>query len=148
MRWANVGNIADRVEARIGSHVFIDREKLLALDPTTIFVDAGGLALILEDYRKHIDFYRALTAFKNQRVFMLLPFNSYATNIETALLNAYAIGKVLYPAYFSDIDFEQQSEAIYRFFVGRPVYHLMKKSYAPIASVAPFWKKPVAGASD
>lgn len=142
LMWANVDNIAESVETRLGSHVFIDREKFLALDPNTIFIDGGGLELIIEDYRKRPDFYRSLTAFRNRRIFTLLPFNSYATNIETALVNAYAIGKVLYPDRFSDIDLEKKSDAIYRFFVGRPVTRLMAKSYAPIASVAPFWKAP------
>jgi iron complex transport system substrate-binding protein len=141
MLWANADNIAEQLPSKIGSHVFIDKEKLIALDPKTIFIDAGGLAIILADYRKRADFYRTLSAFKNQRIFVLLPFNSYATNIETALADAYAIGKILYPDRFSDIDLEQKSDAIYRFFVGRPIYKSMEKSYAPIGSVAPFWQK-------
>ena len=139
MLWVNAENIAERLKAEIGSHVFIDKEKLLALDPTTIFVDAAGLELIRADYRKRADFYRTLRAFRNHRVFTLLPFNSYATNIGTALADAYAIGKVLYPERFADIDLEKKCDAIYQFFVGRPVYRSMRESFAPIGSPAPFW---------
>jgi len=142
MLWVNAENIAERLQAKIGSHVFIDKEKLLALDPKTIFVDAAGLELIRADYRKHADFYRTLSAFKNRRVFTLLPFNSYATNIGTALADAYAIGKVLYPDRFADIDLEEKCDAIYRFFVSRPVYRSIRESFAPIGSPAPFWDKP------
>ncbi|MBN1656544.1 MAG: iron ABC transporter substrate-binding protein [Deltaproteobacteria bacterium] len=138
MLWANVTNVAEAVETKLGSHAFIDKEKLLALNPGTIFVDAAGLELIGEDYRKHPDFYRSLKACKNRRVFVLLPFNSYSTNIETALADAYAIGKALYPEGFRDIDPEKRTDEIYRFMVGRSVYQSMKKSFAPIGSLAPF----------
>ena len=50
--WINADNVAEKVEAVIGSHVFMDKETLLKLDPDIIFIDGGGLLLVTEDYRK------------------------------------------------------------------------------------------------
>ena len=42
--------------------------------------------------------------------------------IDTALADAYAVGKRLYPADFNDIDPEKKADDIYSILVGRPVY--------------------------
>lgn len=106
-----------------------------------IFLDGGGLSLILEDYHKKPTFYQAIRAFKTRRIYTLLPFNSYTTNIETALAGAFAIGKILYPDRFVDINPEKKVDEIYTFFVGSPVYETMKSTYGPIGGDAPFWKE-------
>lgn len=136
MVWVNAVNLAQTVEARLGSHVFIDKERLLAIDPDVIFLDGGGLVLIVEDYDGKPDFYHALRAFRTHRMYTVLPFNSYTTNIETALADAFAVGKVLYPEQFADIDPEAKTNAIYTFFVGKPVYDAMKDG--PIGGKPPF----------
>jgi iron complex transport system substrate-binding protein len=136
--WVNAANLAEEVDSRIGSHVFIDKEILLALNPAYIFIDGGGLALVAEDYRKNDQFYKALSAFQYRRVYTLLPFNWYTTNIGTALADAYAIGKILYPQQFADVDPEKKADDIYNFLVGRPVYAEMKKDYGRIGRIAPF----------
>ena len=130
--WLAVDNAAERVEASAGSHVFMDKESLLRIDPPTIFIDGGGLTIVAEDYQKKPEFYRALQAFANGRVYGLLPFNWYVTNIDTALADAYAIGKILYPACFADIDSEQKADEIYTYLVGKPVYRQMKSNYGAI----------------
>ena len=114
--------------------MFMDKEMLLKLNPDIIFIDCGGLLLVAEDYHKKPEYYRALRAFANRRVYTLLPFNWYATNIGTALADAYAIGKVLYPQRFKDIDPEKKADEIYTFLVGRPVYGEMKQEYQAIGS--------------
>ena len=38
------------------------------------------------------------------------------------LADAYAIGKILYPAAFSDIDPERKCDEIHTYLVGQPVY--------------------------
>jgi iron complex transport system substrate-binding protein len=136
--WVNANNLAKQVEGSIGTHVFVDKETLLLLDPDIIFIDSGGSALVEEDYRKKRDFYDALRAFKNRQVFMLLPFNYYTTNIETALADAYATAKILYTDNFKDVDPEEKADEIYTFMVGKPVYHEMKKDFGPLGVVAPF----------
>ena len=140
MLWVNAVNMAESVEARLGSHVFMDKERLLALDPEVIFLDGGGLALVLDDYRKKPALYEALRAFRDRRIYTLLPFNSYTTNIDTALADAFAVGKILYPDRFEDIDPEKKADEIYMFFVNSPVYGTLKGVYGPIGARAPFWK--------
>ena len=132
--WVRAKNVAEEVKPSIGSHVFMDKEMLLKLNPDIMFIDSGGLRLVAEDYRKRPAYYRALNAFAKRRVYTLLPFNWYATNIGTALADAYAIGKVLYPQRFKDIDPEKKADEIYTFLVGRPVYGQMKREYQAIGS--------------
>lgn len=130
--WLNWKNGAESVDSRIGGHLFVDKEMLLALNPEVIFVDGGGLALVEEDYRKKPALYKALKAFQTRRMHALLPYNHYAANIDTALADAYAIGKILYPERFQDIDVERKADEIYAFLVGEPVYSKMKRVFGAI----------------
>jgi iron complex transport system substrate-binding protein len=136
--WVGADNVAERVNTGIGSHVFMDKEGLLKLNPDVIFIDGGGLTLVREDFRKKPGIYNALKAFANGRVYALLPFNWYTTNIDTALADAYAIGKILYPKQFADIDPERKADEIYAFLVGKPVYPEMKKDYGVVGRKARF----------
>lgn len=140
LAWINAVNLAEQVEGRIGDHVLVDKETLLKLDPDIIFIDGGGQALVEEDYVKKKDYYNALKAFMNKQVFMLLPFNWYTTNIETAMADAYAIGKILYRDNFKDIDPEKKADEIYTYMVGEPVYKVMKKDFGTLGAIAPFIK--------
>lgn len=136
--WIGADNVAERVKAGIGSHVAMDKETLLKLNPDVIFIDGGGLMLVAADYHKKPKIYKTLQAFSNRRVYILLPFNWYTTNIGTALADAYAIGKILYKERFEDIDPEKKADEIYTFLVGKPVYEKMKKDYGAIGQTAPF----------
>ena len=55
----------------------------------------------------------------------------------TALADAYAIGKILYPAQFEDVELASKADEIYTFLVGKPIYKRMEKDYGPIGEVAP-----------
>ena len=140
--WIGAENIAERVKATVGSHVAMDKEVLLSLNPDYIFIDGGGLVLVTEDYQKKPDYYHALKAFSARRVFTLQPFNWYTTNIGTALADAYAIGKILYKKRFEDVDPPLKADEIYRFLVGKPVYGQMEKDYGALGRPAPFLPKP------
>ena len=131
-RWINADNVAERVKADVGSHVFMDKEVLLKLNPDIIFIDGGGLIPVAEDYRKKPEFYCTLKAFADHQVYALLPFNWYVTNIDTALADAYAIGTILYKKRFEDINPEQKTDEIYAYLVGKPVYQQMKADYGAI----------------
>jgi iron complex transport system substrate-binding protein len=143
--WLGADNVAERVHTSIGSHVFMDKEDILKLNPDVIFIDGGGLTLVQEDFHKKPDVYKALKAFADDRVYTLLPFNWYTTNIDTALADAYAIGKIIYPKPFEDIDPESKADEIYTFLVGRPVYSAMKKDYGVIGRKARFLRAPAKG---
>lgn len=138
--WIRADNVAERVKASIGSHVFVDKETLLKLNPHIIFIDGGGLNLVATDYRKKPEFYNTLKAFAHRRVYTLLPFNWYTTNIGTALADAYAIGKIIHPEAFEDVSPRQKADEIYTYLVGKPVYESMQKDYGPIGQKASFLK--------
>ncbi len=136
--WVGARNIAEHVQASIGSHVVMDKETLLKLNPDVVFIDCGGIALVQEDYRKKPEIYHALKAFSTSRVYTLHPFNWYTTNICTALADAYAIGKILFEKQFEDVNLQQKADEIYTFLVGNPVYQSMQNDYGPIGQKAKF----------
>ncbi|AAB98067.1 TPA: iron ABC transporter substrate-binding protein [Methanocaldococcus jannaschii] len=121
----NAKNVADELGKE--GHVFVTKEQILKWNPDIIFIDEGGLKLVVEDYKRNKEFYNSLKAFKNGDVYGLLPYNFYTTNIGTALADAYYIGKVVYPDRFKDIDPEQKADEIFTFLVGKPVYKEMKE---------------------
>ncbi len=113
-------------------HVFINKEQLLAWNPDVIFVDGSGLMPILQDYRKNQSFYMSLKAVKEASSYVLFPFVFYVANVDTAIVDAYAAGKVLYPDRFSDIDVKANADRIYSFFLNKPVYDLMEKDFGAL----------------
>lgn len=129
LEWTNSINLAHEISASLGSHVFSDKEVILRLNPDVIFIDGGGLELVRQDYRKKPDFYRNLKAFQSGNVYLLFPFNFYATNVETVVVDAYVVGKILYPEHFKDVDIESKAREIYRFFLKKDVYDEMKQFY-------------------
>ncbi len=138
LQWNNGVNLARQVVSPSGSNAVIDKETLLGLNPDVIFIDGGGLSLVMEDYHKKREYYRALQAFQNHRIYILHPFNFYTTNIGTALTDGYAIGKILYPEKFLDVDPEEEANEIYTFLVGKAVYEDLKERYGALGRFAPF----------
>ena len=136
--WVGAKNIAEHGKAGIGSHVVMDKETLLKVNPDVIFIDGGGMTLVKEDYQKKPEFYNALKAFSSRRVYTLHPFNWYTTNIGTALADAYAIGKILFEKQFYDVDPQQKADKIYTFLVGNPVYRSMQEEYGLMGQNAQF----------
>lgn len=116
-------------EAGIDGYIMIDKEKILEMDPDVIFIDGGGLALTKEDYEKSPAFYQGLKAFKNNRVYMHLPYNYYYTNLEVALADAYYMGKILYPEEFKDVEPEKKFDEITQMLLGAPLYEKMSEAY-------------------
>ena len=131
--WVKARNLAREVSP--SGHLFINREQLLAWNPEILFLDAGGLALIARDYRRKPEFYRHLKAFGEKRAHLFYPFNNYATNVETMIADAWAAGKILYPDRFPDVDLPRKSDDIYRFFLGKPLYRDMLKSFGDLGRV-------------
>jgi len=126
-------NLAQKVSQR--DHVFIDKEQLLAWNPKIIFLDGTGFSLVAQEYQKDPKFFQGLTAFQQQQVYLLFPFNFYTTKIDTALADAYAVGKILAPQKFTDIDPKRRADEIYTFFVGQPVYDRMAKDFGQLGQV-------------
>ena len=132
LEWVGADNVAKRSGKQ--GHLFVTKEQLLAWDPEIIFIDGGGLSLVRQDFERKPDFYRALRAVKNGRVYLLLPFNWYMTNVCTTILDAYAVGKVLHPDRFADIDLKRKADEVYTFFVGKPVHEQMERDFGELGS--------------
>jgi iron complex transport system substrate-binding protein len=137
LEWIGANNIVKKITDK-KEHLFVDKEQLLTLNPSIIFVDGGGLTLIKQDIAKRPDYYKGLKAFNDKKVYVLYPFNYYVTNVDTAIADAYAAGKILYPEKFKDVDLPQKADEIYTFLVGKPVYAEMTKDFGPLGAVADF----------
>lgn len=127
-------NVVDET-GKTGS-LMIDKEKLMAWNPDKIFIDGNGLQSVLEDYQKNPGFYRSLSAVKKGEVYSQLPYNFYTTNIDTAIADAYYMGKVLYPEQFKDIDAEKKADEIYKLLLGKEVYAQMAKDFGGFRKIA------------
>lgn len=130
---------ADNVAAKLvkDGHGFLDKEQLLSLRPDILFLDASGLDAMAEELSGQPDFAQSLPAVAAGRVYVLYPFTSYLTNLETIVADAYAAGKILYPEAFADIDPAAKADAIYAFMVGRPAYADMAKDFGPLGRTFP-----------
>ena len=106
----------------------IDLEQVLAWDPDIIFVDFNGMNLIKEDYAKNPDFYNALTAVQEGRVYSQISFRSNASNLETALADAYYAACVMFPEQFQDVDPVAKAEEIFEKLLGVNPYEDLKEA--------------------
>uniref|UniRef100_UPI004057577A iron ABC transporter substrate-binding protein n=2 Tax=Candidatus Electrothrix sp. TaxID=2170559 RepID=UPI004057577A len=127
LAWAGGKNVAAAIN-RPG-HVFIDPEQILAWNPEIIFLDAGGLETVQQDYQKKTAFYQQLKAVQKQQVYLVMPYNLYHTNIEITYADAYFIGKTLYPDRFQDIDPKIKADEIFQAFIGMKAYAALEKEY-------------------
>lgn len=106
----------------------IDLEQVLSWDPDIIFLDFNGLALINEAYQNNPDFYNELTAVKEGRVYSQISFRSNASNLETALADAYYAACVIYPEQFADVDPVAKAEEIFTMLLGENPYGALKEA--------------------
>ena len=106
----------------------IDLEQVLSWDPDIIFLDFNGMDLICEDYAKNPDYYRALTAVQEGRVYSQISFRSFASNLETALADAYYAACVIYPAQFADVDPVEKAGEIFETLLGTNPYADLKEA--------------------
>ena len=71
----NANNVVDSL-GQSGSFE-IDKEQLLEWDPEILIADGGGLSLVIEDYAADLSFYNNLSAVKNEKVYLQLPYTNY-----------------------------------------------------------------------
>jgi len=109
----------------------IAKEQLLEWDPDIIFVDLGTLSAanggVLYELANDPS-YQELTAVKTGQIYTVNPHTWANVNHETTLVNAYYIGKVLYPEQFADINLTVKANEIYSFVDGAPVYEQMNEN--------------------
>ena len=133
LQWIRVKNVADNLGGK--GHIFVDKEKLLAWDPDYLFIDAGGIYLVNEDYLKNKEFYQKLKAVREGKVYTVFPYNFYRTNLEVLIANAYFIGKIIYPQDFIEVDPDEKMREVLTKFLGKDVYGLLKQSYKGFGKV-------------
>lgn len=120
----NAKNVAD-VTGETGSFE-VDWEKVVEWDPDYIFLDPGNMDLVNEEYNKNPDYFKSLRAVREGRVYSMISYNNYTTNIELAIADAYYAGSVLFPEYFSDIDIAQKTDELLEKFLGKRIYSEME----------------------
>ena len=106
----------------------IDLEQVLSWDPDIIFVDFNGMKLIKEDYAKNPDYYQSLSAVQEGKVYSQISFRSFASNLETALADAYYAACVIYPEQFSDVDPVAKAAEIFTQLLGVNPYPDLKEA--------------------
>ena len=106
----------------------IDTEQVLAWDPDVIFLDFNGMSLINEDYAKNPDYYQGLTAVREGRVYSQISFRSSASNLETALADAYYAATTPYPEQFADIDPVEKAGEIFTTLLSANPYEDLKEA--------------------
>jgi len=126
LKLINANNLADTTGQN--GAFSIDTEQVLAWDPDIIFLDFNGMDIINEDYANNPDFYKALTAVREGSVYSQISFRSFASNLETALANAYYAAGVIYPDEFADIDPVQKAGEIFEMLLGRDCYEELKEA--------------------
>lgn len=113
--WTNVRNVAHEL-SEMSSGVNIDKEALIAWDPEAIFISPVSPSIIENELKSSP--YKELNAVKENRVYYILPFCWYSYNKENAIVDAYYVGKTLYPELFQDIDLDKKGVEIFSKFYG------------------------------
>lgn len=110
----------------------ISRDSMKRMNPDAIFVDLSttsgkesGIAE-LEDIPESAD----IPAIRAGEVYGLFPTEIYSQNHEADLINAYGIGKVLYPDKFIDVDPKTMAEYILTFLYNKPIFEDVNKDYS------------------
>lgn len=124
---SNSRNLADEVEGQEGFFE-IDLEKVLEWDPDIILIDFNGYDIIKNQYDKNKDLFESLSAVKNGKVYSQISYRHCATNLDTALIDAYYAGKVSFPDRFEDVDMNQKAKEIYEKFIGEDIYPAQKEA--------------------
>lgn len=138
-RFINARNLADGANpnAKEITSTDVAKEKIVEWNPDYLFLDlstlqlgdqAGGLYELKTDLS-----YQTLSAVKTGKVYGLLPYNWYNQNFESIFANAYALGKMLYPNRFSDIEPAAKADEIYTFMIGKPIFKEMNSLFKGMA---------------
>ena len=103
----------------------VDIEKLLSMNPDKIIIDVGGINILKQQYAKdnYKQVFNNLDAFKNKEVYVQLPYNSYYTNLEIALCNAYYEASIAYRDLYKDFNLTNKYEEIFSIFYTKDVYY-------------------------
>lgn len=119
----NIKSVSDDL-AKGTSGVTIDYEKILDWNPDIIFLDPNNMSYVNKHYKTNKNFYNSLKAVKNKKVYTQVAYVWYSANIETAIINSYYAGKVIYPDKFKDVDIEKKANEVYTKMLGKDASNL------------------------
>ena len=99
----------------------IEAEKFVALGDSTdiMIIDAAAVKNIKPLFAENPQMFDHMKAWKNGEVYLQMAYNAYYTNFETALINAWFIGKSVYPEKFSDVDIAAKTNEVTKAFLGK-----------------------------
>lgn len=120
----NARNVAEVIDSRFVSPItgtYIDIEALITWNPEVIFVDYYGMDLVRENFRTNGRLLQTTRAGANQSVYQIWPYNNYHSNFDVMLMNAWYMGKILYPDRFADVDMNDKVNEISASFYGQPI---------------------------
>lgn len=119
-------NVADST-GQDGS-IDVDIEQIANWNPDYMFLNAGNMDLMKEDYANNKDLFDSLTAFQEGHLYTQPFFNYNGTNIDTGICDTYFIGATIYPDAFADVDLESKYSEIYTTLLGVDFYQIMKEN--------------------
>lgn len=120
----NVKNVADETGQK-GSFD-VDLEQLAEWNPDIMFLNAGNMDLMKQDYEANTALFDALAAFQNDKLYTQPAFNFNGTNVEMGICDAYFIGSVVYPEAFADLDMPTMYDEVFSTMLGKNYYEDMK----------------------
>lgn len=114
----NVNNVVD--ETGLEGAFLVDLEKVAEWDPEYIFLNPQNMGLVNQGYAENPDYFNALTAVDEGRVYSQPAYIFSGTNFELAIANTYYVGKVVYPERFEDVEMDQITDEIFEVLLGVP----------------------------
>ncbi|MGD9808246.1 MAG: ABC transporter substrate-binding protein [Deferribacterales bacterium] len=112
----NLKNLADDYQSH-ESHIIADHASLIKAQPDFIFYDVTGIDILKKGYKEMYPELSRFNAIKEGKVYSVLPYNWYNSNVENIFLTSYFIGKVMYPEKFSDVNIAHYADEIYNAFI-------------------------------
>ncbi len=122
---AKVSNLAMKAGKR--SQMFVNKEFIVSLSPQLVFLDGEGLAIMQKQFRDDPQLFGKIPAFKNGKVYLLLPNTAYYVNPEVMLANAFMVAKAAYPEKYAAIDPVAEADKVFGTFVGAALYKQFEK---------------------
>lgn len=116
--WINVKNAAGKMGTQ---HADVAKEAIVDWDPEYLFMDVGTLQMDNEGGIGELrsdPALQGLSALKEGNIYGVLPYNFYSTNYENIIIDAYFIGKTIYPDRFEDVDVKAKGDEIMTMFLG------------------------------
>ncbi len=120
-------NVADQIDP--DGAIDVSLEQIGQWNPDYMFLNAGNLDLLRQEYNDNKDFFDNLKAFQENHLFTQPFFNFNGTNGDTGICDTYFIGATIYPEAFTDVDLDAKYTEIYETMLdGFDFYKVMQEN--------------------